>query len=304
MTTAKLRGLDLFSGIGGISLALQPWVETVAYCEIEPYCQAVLLERMQSGDLDIAPIWPDVTTLNREVLDTQLDIIFGGFPCQDISVAGKQLGIKSDTRSGLFFHVMRLVKEYQPQYVFLENVAAICNSGLDLILREIAEAGYDAKWRCLSARDTGSPHNRERWWMLAYRKDIEKKISKIESSEWANQWPAGRGLPQFEWEPARVIVADTEHVRRNGVEIKASNDSDVQRSEERAFCAVQSEGISASCVLPGEPKRDGISAAKSCFESELGGGFNGLSFRMDRIKALGNSVVPQTARAAFETLIA
>lgn len=212
----KLRGLDLFSGIGGISLALKPWVKTLAYCECEPYAQAVLLERMQSNDLDFAPIWDDVRTLNKSVLDTDIDIIFGGFPCQDISVAGKQNGIKSDTRSGLFFHIMRLVREFQPQYIFLENVAAICSNGLDTVLREFAEAGYDAQWCCVSAAEVGAPHKRDRWWLLAYANSeglqgqritggIQPQQS-VSDSVCAHRFPSGRNQPQFEWEPSRTVA--------------------------------------------------------------------------------------------------
>jgi DNA (cytosine-5)-methyltransferase 1 len=230
---------------------------------------------MQSNDLDFAPIWNDVTTLNREILDTTIDIIFGGFPCQDISVAGKQLGINSDTRSGLFFHIMRLVREFQPQYIFLENVAAICSNGLDTVLREVAAAGYDARWCCVSASEVGAPHNRDRWWLLAYpncsrlqkerpeqqaARAIESGVmaysqcsgleglchpGKTEVSEPRNlcnhRFPAGRG-PQFEWEPPRTIA-------------------------------------------------------------RMGRNSNGLPHRIHRIKALGNSVVPQAAREAFERLI-
>ena len=87
-----MNGLDLFSGIGGISLALNPWVRTVAYCERDPYAQSVLLSRMQSSHIDYAPIWDDVQTLKGEELP-EIDIISGGFPCQDISVAGNGAGL-------------------------------------------------------------------------------------------------------------------------------------------------------------------------------------------------------------------
>lgn len=246
-----LSGLDLFSGIGGISMALRPWVTTIAYCECEPYAQAVLMERMQSNDLDYAPIWDDVRTLNSEILDTQIDIIFGGFPCQDISWAGKQLGINSDTRSGLFFHIMRLVREFQPEYIFLENVAAICSKGLDTVLREVAEAGYDAEWCCVSAAEVGAPHCRDRWWLLAITDDKglqRQRLSRRIQSEKPmpdslcdHRFPAGRG-EQFDWEPPRTV-------------------------------------------------------------SKMGRNSNGIPYRIHRIKALGNSVVPQAAREAFRRLI-
>lgn len=90
-----LNGLDLFSGIGGISLALKPWVRTIAYCESDRYAQSVLLSRMQDKSLCIAPIWDDVRTLCRKHIDVPVDIIFGGFPCQDISAAGLKAGQRS-----------------------------------------------------------------------------------------------------------------------------------------------------------------------------------------------------------------
>ena len=336
-----LRGLDLFSGIGGISLALKPWVKTIAYCEIEPYCQAVLLERMQSNDLDFAPIWDDVTTLDRTVLDTEIDIIFGGFPCQDVSVAGKQLGIKSDTRSGLFFHIMRLVRQYRPQYIFLENVAAICTNGLDTVLREIAEAGYDAKWCCVSASEAGAPHKRDRWWLLAYtnttrlpetwtkfkatgfagngakalaysasvgmeglRSDGEQKSDLNEQKALSlcsgQRWPARPNEPQDEWEPPR-IVANSKHIRRQSGEIERCfaeticdrSQGQITSRESTRVCA---SGVSSASERVQNSGDDGT-------QPRLGGNVDGVSYRVDRIKALGNSVVPQAARKAFEMLM-
>ena len=104
-----MNGLDLFSGIGGIGLALEQWVRTVAYCERERYAQAVLLSRMQSGEIDTAPIWDDVSTLKGHMLP-RIDIIFGGFPCQDLSVAGFGKGLDGE-HSGLFYEIVRLTKE-------------------------------------------------------------------------------------------------------------------------------------------------------------------------------------------------
>jgi len=308
-----LRGLDLFSGIGGISLALKPWVKTIAYCEIEPYCQAVLLERMQSNDLDFAPIWDDVTTLNREILDTEIDIIFGGFPCQDVSVAGKGAGIKSDTRSGLFFHIMRLVREYRPQFIFLENVAAICNNGLDTVLREIAEAGYHAKWCCVSAADAGAPHKRDRWWLLAYsasfgmeglRSDGKQKSDLNEQKALSlcsgQRWPARPNEPQHEWEPPR-IVANSKHIGRESGEIERCYAETIFDRSQGKIAPIESERVCASGMSSaGERVQN---SGDNGTEPRLGGNFDGVSYRVDRVKALGNSVVPQAARKAFEMLI-
>lgn len=115
-----INGLDLFSGIGGITIGLSEWVRPVAYCEIDPYCQSVLISRMLEGTLPTAPIWDDVKTLQGADLP-EIDIICGGFPCQDISVAGHGKGLEGE-RSGLFFEIVRLAKEVKPTFLFLENV--------------------------------------------------------------------------------------------------------------------------------------------------------------------------------------
>lgn len=163
-----MNGLDLFSGIGGISLGLRHWVKSVAYCEIEPYCQSVLLQRMSEGYLPKAPIWDDIRTLSANELPP-IDIITGGFPCQDISVAGRGAGLEGE-RSGLFFEIMRLAKEIKPSFIFLENVPAITGRGGLRVVREVAALGYDCRWCVISAASVGAMHRRERWFLLAHAK--------------------------------------------------------------------------------------------------------------------------------------
>jgi len=158
-----LRMIDTFSGIGGFSLAAR-WlggIETVQFVERELYCRNVLRKHWPD-----VPIHDDVCTFNPS--PGSADIICGGFPCQDISTAGKQAGIKEGTRSGLFYELMRIVRLVGPRYVVLENVAAIVNHGMDQVLGELAEAGFDAEWACIRASDLGALHKRERWWLVAY----------------------------------------------------------------------------------------------------------------------------------------
>jgi DNA (cytosine-5)-methyltransferase 1 len=164
-----LNGLDLFSGIGGITIALSEWVKPVAYCEIDRYCQAVLLSRMSEGKLPIAPIWDNIKTLDGEQFRGMVDIIYGGFPCQDISCAGNGIGLEGK-RSGLFFEIMRLAEEVKPAFIFLENVPAIRTRGLDIVGKELASLGYDCRWGLISAYDMGAPHKRERWFCLSHAK--------------------------------------------------------------------------------------------------------------------------------------
>jgi DNA (cytosine-5)-methyltransferase 1 len=162
-----LNGLDLFSGIGGISLALREWVKPIAYCEIDFFCQGILLSRMADKSLYNSPIWDDIKTLQGSDFFGVCDIIYGGFPCQDISIAGLGKGLDGE-RSGLFFEIIRLSKEIKPKFIFLENVPAItCRGGIS-ISREITEMGYDCRWCVISAEGLMAPHKRERWFLLAH----------------------------------------------------------------------------------------------------------------------------------------
>lgn len=189
-----MRGLDLFSGVGGLSLALAPWVRTVAYCESDRYAQAVLLSRMREGSLDLAPIWDDVRTLDAASLPP-IDIIFGGFPCQDISAAGLGKGLAGE-RSGLFFEIARLTDVLRPAFVFLENVPAITSRGLDRVIGTFSELRYDCRWTVVSAAELGAPHLRKRWFLLAADAD---RVGVRDEQQWAERgWldlhPQGEAL--------------------------------------------------------------------------------------------------------------
>jgi DNA (cytosine-5)-methyltransferase 1 len=169
-----LRLLDTFSGIGGFSYAAERIVggfETVAFVEREPYCQQILGKHWPN-----VPIYDDITTFSPEPYSA--DVVCGGFPCQDISTAGKQAGIKEGTRSGLFYELIRVVHLVRPRYVVLENVAAIVSNGLDTVLGELAEAGFDAEWACIPASAVGACHQRNRWWLVAYADHGNKQATK------------------------------------------------------------------------------------------------------------------------------
>jgi DNA (cytosine-5)-methyltransferase 1 len=162
-----LNGLDLFSGIGGLTVALMPYVRPLCYCEHDKFAQSVLLSRMSSAQIPVGPIWDDVRTLSRINLDVPIDIVYGGFPCQDISTMGTGKGLEGE-RSGLFFEIVRLVRELRPRFVFLENVPAIVVRGLDRVLLEFIALGYDSRWTIVSAAEVGAVHIRERWFLLAH----------------------------------------------------------------------------------------------------------------------------------------
>lgn len=261
-----MNGLDLFSGIGGIGCALDEYVHTVAYCERDRYAQAVLLSRMADQQIPCAPIWDDVTTLKANMLP-KIDIIFGGFPCQDISVAGSGAGL-AGKRSGLFYEIIRLTKETSAPFVFLENVPAIRTRGLREVLRAFTEIGYDCRWTCISAASVGAHHKRNRWFLLAYANSL-RKLSKQKTGQLSTDRTSN----------SSKNVSDSKSI---GLETKR-------------------------ITIRDEKKHPGASCAsmprKWSTEPAICRVVNGLPFRVDRIKCLGNSVVPIQVKTAFERLV-
>ena len=144
-----LKLIDTFSGIGGFSLAAEQIVggfETVAFVECEPYCQKILKKHWPT-----VPIYDDIRTYKPETYSA--DVICGGFPCQDISVAGRGEGITEETRSGLFHELLRVIRLVRPRFVVLENVSAILTNGLDTVLGELYKTGlYECEWACFPGR--------------------------------------------------------------------------------------------------------------------------------------------------------
>jgi len=194
--------LDLFSGIGGFSLGLErAGMRTVAFCEIDPHARAVLNKHWPN-----VPVFTDVSTLSKGDLSEQIDVLAGGFPCQDISTAGLGAGL-SGSRSGLWFQFRRLIKEIQPRYAIIENVSALRSRGLDQVLWSLFEIGYDAEWHCIPAAAIGAPHQRDRVWIVAYPHSAHSEGRRLSSgtyAQYANTVSAG----WWETEPAVGRVAN------------------------------------------------------------------------------------------------
>lgn len=242
-----MYGLDLFSGIGGLTKALEGYVVPVAYCEIDDYCRRVLLSRMVTGDLPVAPICHNVTELTGTILP-HVDIIYGGFPCQDISVAGHaQKGLEGK-RSGLFSEICRLAIETKAEWLFLENVPNIRTKGLGRILNELVSIGYDCRWGLLSASDVGAPHKRERFFLLAH----------------SNSHRRGNELPP-----------QGQHTIKNSSRGWSDKETYLSTCRNEDEYAVDPEYLRVG---------------------------DGIPFWVDRIRGLGNAVVPAQAREAFERL--
>ena len=164
----QLRELHLFAGAGGGILGgILCGHTTVCAVEIEPYCRKVLLQRQRDGILPRFPIWDDVRTFDGKPWRGLVDIVCGGFPCQDISSAGKGAGI-TGARSGLWAEMARIIGEEGPRFVFVENSPVLTSRGLGVVLGDLAEMGYDASWGVLGAADAGAPHKRNRIWILAH----------------------------------------------------------------------------------------------------------------------------------------
>jgi DNA (cytosine-5)-methyltransferase 1 len=266
-----VNGLDLFSGIGGISEALAPWVRPIAYCENDESNQAMLLSRMARGELFQAPIWDDVRTLHGGVIgESEVDIVYGGFPCQDISLAGDGRGLDGD-RSGLFFEIVRIVNDVRPSFVFLENVPAITTRGLDRITAEFSKLRYNCRWSIVSAKEVGAHHERKRWFCLASNTSSEP-VRIPEPGQWAS-----------------TVYASTT------LEDGKNSDSD-------------GEGMEIGWPRVGyEPKEPfGVELLEGDDWDQYAAFFlrmdHGLPHRGHRIRALGNSVVPVQTKTAFKRL--
>jgi DNA (cytosine-5)-methyltransferase 1 len=270
-----LNGLDLFSGIGGISLALSDWVRPIAYCEIDPYCQGVLLSRQSAGYVVRAPIWDDIRTLRSSTLGSSIDLIYGGFPCQDISIAGHGKGLAGE-RSGLFWEIHRLAKEILPKFIFLENVPAITSRGGLTVIRAFAEMGYDCRWCVISAASIGALHRRERWFLLAYSNGNNLRKQYKPKQHQSKALSCSDGVKKY--------VANT---MRKGCQNREKEGQD-QASEEP--------------TLRADRESERIRLWKETVSS-MDRTTHGIPNRVDRVRALGNSVVPEQAKEAFKILM-
>ena len=159
--------LDLFSGIGGFSFGLErAGMRTVAFCEIDPFCRQVLRKHWPD-----VPIFEDIRDLTADDITESVDVICGGFPCQDISFQGLQQGL-AGTRSGLWSEITRLVGEIRPKYLLVENVTALLHFEFEQVLGDLAALRYDAEWECIPAAYVGASHLRDRLWLVAYPSEV------------------------------------------------------------------------------------------------------------------------------------
>ncbi len=262
--------LDTFAGIGGFSYAATKLVggyRTTQFIEIDPFCQKILKKHFP-----FTPIHDDIRTFTA--IPGQYDVICGGFPCQSISVAGNRAGITEESRSGIFYELMRVIRMVRPRFVVLENVAAILNNGLDIVLGELSQAGYDAEWSVISASSLGACHRRSRWWCVAYTNDYGSSSSSINEFDDKTDSSSQKGQNQISKSSGSSESSDSRVIR-----LQRENFSQMERE-------IWAKGTTR-CLNP--DWRSYVS------KPILRRGDDGLSYRVDRTKALGNSVVPQVA---------
>lgn len=225
-------------------MALSGYVRPIAYCEIDPYCQGVLLSRIHTGELPLARIWDDIKTFPTDGFkDNSVDIVYGGFPCQDISIAGKGKGLEGE-RSGLFFEIVRLAKEIKPKFIFLENTKGILSNGGLQVIEEITKIGYDCRW-CVIPATEFVDQKRERWFLLAH-------------------------------------INSERRIKRANKDIRS--EIKVQHTTKPSNYKLQS--MECWGAYAGSVRKD-----------------YGISYRMERVKSLGNSVCPEQTKKAFEMLM-
>ena len=303
--------LDLFSGIGGFAIGLErAGMQTVAFCETEPFCQSVLKKHWPG-----VPIYDDVKTLTADRLardGVAVDVICGGFPCQDISTAGKGAGL-AGARSGLWFEFHRLIAELKPRYAIIENVAALRSKGLDQVLSSLAQIGYDAEWHCIPASAVGAPHRRDRIWIVAYPNGSVASDGR-QCAHPTGESVGGRDDRSRSHGDDRQVTlrgagSDTSNVAysdREGQRIQRTNydqSAEMARSEKFEFgdidgCSAalaDARRIATQISFTGRFSAIEVPQRNSWWEVEpnVGRVADGVPVRLDRLKALGNAVVPQ-----------
>ena len=338
-----MNELALFAGAGGGILGghILGW-RTICAVEWEPYAASVLAARQNDGFLAPFPIWDDVQTFDGRPWRGRVDVISGGFPCQDISVAGKGAGIDGE-RSGMWSHMARIVGEVRPRYVFVENSPALITRGLGRVLSDLAALGYDCRWTVLGAADVGAPHQRDRFWLVARRSE-DVSHAEHRGTGWRQQQQESIGeegkLADTDSKPSKIRGhdhaaaglsgcggSDAGGGRNDGAgfadastdEAMADSDSLRQLQPQGRECdqrgwvgdggaEVRNTNRQGLEVRQGQQRDDGaqLQAIERAdwwnVEPNVGRVAHGVAARVDRLKAIGNGQVPLCAATAWRLL--
>lgn len=291
-----MNELALFAGAGGGVLGgqLLGW-RTVCAVECNAYAASVLCARQNDSLLPPFPIWDDVCTFDGRPWRGIVDVVSGGFPCQDISPAGKGEGITGE-RSGLWKEFARIICDVQPRFAFVENSPVLTSRGLGTVLGDLAALGYDAKWGVLGAADVGAPHKRDRIWIVAYAAQYLRDEGRAQS---AGQQREAR-LTDGSYDVANSeSVSGGARLCQNGTERNWHQSCHPCRHVSNAAIKGLEERI-WSGSRPAQPaiiERDWWAT-----EPDVGRVANGVAARVDRLTAIGNGQVPQCAATAWRLL--
>jgi DNA (cytosine-5)-methyltransferase 1 len=300
-----MNELALFAGAGGGILGghLLGW-RTVCAVEWEPYPASVLLARQNDGMLPPFPVWDDVQTFDGRPWRGIVDVVSGGFPCQDISAAGKGAGIDGE-RSGMWREMARIIHEVRPRFVFVENSPMLTSRGLGTVLGDLASMGFDAEWGVLGAADVGAPHQRDRIWIVANsrhgRRGNERIVKTGQKS--SKQWAANSNQIGGSSQQSQALAKNDESQmgysgsESSGGHARTIFGKETQNSRERKFDGnFVNRPSNAS-----DSGRNGHGRAW-VIEPNVGRVADGVAARVDRLKAIGNGQVSEVARRAWEVL--
>ena len=260
---------ELFAGIGGFSLGLErAGMQCKWQVEIDDFARRVLHKHWPE-----VPRHDDVRTFPPAEDDYSVDIICGGFPCQDISVAGKGAGLSGE-RSGLWYEFARVIGELRPRYVIVENVAALLHRGMDTVLADISTLGYDSEWHVIPASAVGAPHQRERVWIVAYSSGehfAHERGGNCTNASGGGTWRdnGGRSSADDRWQ----LEAEKDE------NVADANGAGREKQRRPKPESTQQAAAELSCWWETEPA--------------VGRVVDGVSHRVDRLRCLGNAVVPQ-----------
>ena len=312
----ELKILDLFSGIGGFSYAAERIVggyETTQFVEIDSYCQSVLRKNFPN-----TPIHDEIKTFSAK--PGQFDVFTVGFPCQDLSVAGRQRGINDETRSGLFYESIRLLREVRPRFALFENVRNLLShekgETFQEVLFQIAKAGnYEIEWAVVSAKDLGACHLRQRLWILAYSDSIgcgggNSKRCSIQERPFLSR-EQERGEMGSETERCSINTSNSNDDGSSSstrIPIDGKTNSSTQERQNKISKSERSSKPKDSGIIQQTSKwRDTEYRLNPDWrgyasEPSLCRGDDGLSNRVLRLKALGNSIVPNCAAVPLQRI--
>lgn len=300
-----MKTLHLFAGAGGGIIADMLLCHTpIGAVEINAYCREVLKARQRDGWLPAFPIYEDIRNYEGTEI-SGVEMVCGGFPCQDISIAGSGKGIGGE-RSGLFFELLRIVRVIRPPFVFLENSPAIVSRGLSTVLGKMAEIGYNSEWLCLSAGNCGAWHKRERWWCLCWDpnadrlRELQQKRAVENFGGWLGnvcQKVSNADSKRLEkyWGP-KSVSATLSFAGCSGREVSnACDNRNMWWNLEYKTDQIQRQFNTRGKTI------DGV---RKWWEAEpaVGRVVDGLAHRVDRLKALGNGQVPICAAIAQQEL--